>query len=84
MFVLAGPCGFVGRLPHSVIFGQDVVLFLEARREVRWRVEPYEQTDVGDRVFVLLQEVCRVRKSALPQILVGIYTVELLYAAEQR
>lgn len=57
VFVLAGPCGFVGRLPHSVILGQDVVLFLEARRKVRWRVESYQQADVRYRILVLLQQI---------------------------
>ena len=60
VFVLAGPCGFVGRLPHSVIFGQNVVLFFETRREVRWRIEPYQKADVRYRIFVLLQKIGRI------------------------
>lgn len=47
-------------LTRTVILGQDVVLFLEARREVRWRVEPYQQTDVRYRIFVLLQKIGRI------------------------
>lgn len=47
-------------LTRTVILGQDVVLFLEARREVRWRVEPYQQTDVRYRILVLLQQIGRI------------------------
>lgn len=47
-------------LTRTVILGQDVVLFLEARREVRWRVEPYQQTDVRYRILVLLQKIGRI------------------------
>lgn len=44
-------------LTRTVILGQDVVLFLEARREVRWRVESYQQADVRYRILVLLQQI---------------------------
>lgn len=47
-------------LTRTVILGQDVVLFLEARRKVRWRVEPYQQTDVRYRILVLLQQIGRI------------------------
>lgn len=44
-------------LTRTVILGQNVVLFLEARREVRWRVESYQQADVRYRILVLLQQI---------------------------
>lgn len=44
-------------LTRTVILGQDVVLFLEARRKVRWRVESYQQADVRYRILVLLQQI---------------------------
>ena len=47
-------------LTRTVILGQDVVLFLEARRKVRWRVESYQQADVRYRIFVLLQKSGRI------------------------
>lgn len=47
-------------LTRTVILGQDVVLFLEARREVRWRVESYQQADVRYRILVLLQQIGRI------------------------
>lgn len=47
-------------LTRTVILGQDVVLFLEARREVRWRIEPYQKADVRYRIFVLLQKIGRI------------------------
>lgn len=47
-------------LTRTVILGQDVVLFLEARRKVRWRVESYQQADVQYRILVLLQQIGRI------------------------
>lgn len=47
-------------LTRTVILGQNVVLFFETRREVRWRIEPYQKADVRYRIFVLLQKIGRI------------------------
>ena len=47
-------------LTSPVVLGQNVVLFFETRREVRWRIEPYQKADVRYRIFVLLQKIGRI------------------------